>query len=383
MEFKELIINILNKLNLNIKNNPSYKAILSKFFELTNDKMYNYRINISKEIYDEIKDLSKNITKSRDDNRLLYIECKDKTYPKFIEFTIEKNQENYRVTLSEENGERVISVKMVNVRFTPQDTTWRISKDTTDPNGFYSDYERRKFKYDKNHKLIPNTFDDELDKEFSEIFNIPIKYCRKYRENFRQYADYLDKCKKLGAMKELDKSYCSKEIAFGEVFKYNDLTNYFVDTRTFFDIDGTTEELLENDFDDENNDFENEDETLDGLEYEVSEPIRRNNIIRSNFKKTIGNKGEFTMSRNLIVNIASYIDLNDNTLYTNGFVLRKLDNKFKLYYITVTNEEMTNINREITLAEAQELFYSYELNKDIEGLEDFFEIKKGRKLELS
>ena len=89
------------------------------------------------------------------------------------------------------------------------------------------------------------------------------------------------------------------------------------------------------------------------------------------------------MSRNLIVNIASYIDLNDNTLYTNGFVIRKLDNKFKLYYITVTNEEMTNINREITLAEAQELFYSYELNKDIEGLEDFFEIKKGRKLELS
>ena len=89
------------------------------------------------------------------------------------------------------------------------------------------------------------------------------------------------------------------------------------------------------------------------------------------------------MSRNLIVNIASYIELNDNTLYTNGFVIRKLDNKFKLYYITVTNEEMININREITLAEAQELFYSYELNKDIEGLEDFFEIKKGRKLELS
>lgn len=84
MEFKELIINILNKLNLNIKNNPSYKAILSKFFELTNDKMYNYRIDISKEIYDEIKDLSKNITKSRKDNRLIYIECKHKTYSKFI-----------------------------------------------------------------------------------------------------------------------------------------------------------------------------------------------------------------------------------------------------------------------------------------------------------
>ncbi len=367
MEFKEITSILLNKLNLNIKNNPSYKAVLSKFFELTNNKMYNYRIDVCKEIYKETKNLSKRIYKIDFDDMLINIEYEDINSSKIVEFSIMKeNEEDYIVMLMEETGEKISNDTLAEVKFTPDQTIWKIGKSKTNGEGFYFDYKREIIKYDKNNKLINGSFDNELDEDFSKFFNVPIQDSRKYRLNYKQYVEYLNKCKKLGCMKALDKLYCSKEIIFGEVFEYNDLTNYFVD------------------IEDELDDMEIDDETEleEEIEKRQAESIRRNELIKDNFKKSIGINGKFTMSKNLIINIETFIQSRDNTLFTKGFIIKKLDNKFKLYYVTITNEKITNINKEITLEEAQEMFYSHEFNKNIYGLTEFFEIKKGKSLKL-
>lgn len=361
MNFKEVLETILNVSDIKVKNNPNFKAILDKLYYLINTNDSNYKIDVNDEIYGRLNNI-KNVYKNSINDIIFSLEFINEETNKLIEFYLEKDSDNYIITLALEEGDNLIDEKVAEVTIKPDITIWKVGKTRSNLEGYYLDYKMDLFKYDKYNKLINEDFSDELDIDFSKFFNVPVKDSRKYRTNFKQYIEYVNRTKKIGCMNALDKLYCKDKILFGETFKYNELDGYFVDFE---------DDFLDEDIDD-----------IDELDDIKNRSLSRLNFIKEIFKKNIGINGEFTISQNLIMNIVTYIESEDNTINTKGFIVKKLNNKFTLYYLYITNDYIKKLSKEISLEEAQELFKSHEFNENIYGLNEFFQINKDKRLSL-
>ncbi len=386
MKLDKLVKEILTNIDISIKSNPSFIKILNEFLGVIKGVDKHYRIDVEESIYSKIENKHYNDTYKININDIIlnveYVESMDKG--KIVSFTIQKKK-NYIVTFTVSDENDITKLVSAEVTFNENDTSWKVGTERVNNDGYYYEYNYNIFKFDKNHRPIKGNYDEELDKDFATFFNVPLKDARKYRKNFEANTDYLNKFKKIGCMNKLDELYCSDKIQFGESYTFDDLDNYFVNIEEDM-FDDVMEDLDDENEDEETDDLEISDdskieETDEELLKKYEDSFKRIDNIKSLIKSVTGKNGLFTMTQNLIMNISNYITSTDGILNTRGFIIRKLD-KYTLYYVVINGKGITHMSREISLKEAQELFYSHEFNKNIFGLNEFFEIDKDNSLKL-
>lgn len=386
MKLDKLVKEILTNIDISIKSNPSFIKILNEFLGVIKGVDKHYRIDVEESIYSKIENKHYNDTYKININDIIlnveYVESMDKG--KIVSFTIQKKK-NYIVTFTVSDENDITKLVSAEVTFNENDTSWKVGTERVNNDGYYYEYNYNIFKFDKNHRPIKGNYDEELDKDFATFFNVPLKDARKYRKNFEANTDYLNKFKKIGCMNKLDELYCSDKIQFGESYTFADLDNYFVNIEEDM-FDDVMEDLDDENEDEETDDLEISDdskmeETDEELLKKYEDSFKRIDNIKSLIKSVTGKNGLFTMTQNLIMNISNYITSTDGILNTRGFIIRKLD-KYTLYYVVINGKGLTHMSREISLKEAQELFYSHEFNKNIFGLNEFFEIDKDNSLKL-
>lgn len=386
MKLDKLVKEILTNIDISIKSNPSFIKILNEFLGVIKGVDKHYRIDVEESIYSKIENKNYNDTYKININDIIlnveYVESMDKG--KIVSFTIQKKK-NYIVTFTVSDENNITKLVSAEVTFNENDTSWKVGTERVNNDGYYYEYNYNIFKFDKNHRPIKGNYDEELDKDFATFFNVPLKDARKYRKNFEANTDYLNKFKKIGCMNKLDELYCSDKIQFGESYTFDDLDNYFVNIEKDM-FDDVMEDLDDENEDEETDDLEISDdskieETDEELLKKYEDSFKRIDNIKSLIKSVTGKNGLFTMTQNLIMNISNYITSTDGILNTRGFIIRKLD-KYTLYYVVINGKGITHMSREISLKEAQELFYSHEFNKNIFGLNEFFEIDKDNSLKL-
>ena len=386
MKLDKLVKEILTNIDICIKSNPSFIKILNEFLGVIKGVDKHYRIDVEESIYSKIENKHYNDTYKININDIIlnveYVESMDKG--KIVSFTIQKKK-NYIVTFTVSDENDITKLVSAEVTFNENDTSWKVGTERVNNDGYYYEYNYNIFKFDKNHRPIKGNYDEELDKDFATFFNVPLKDARKYRKNFEANTDYLNKFKKIGCMNKLDELYCSDKIQFGESYTFDDLDNYFVNIEKDM-FDDVMEDLDDENEDEETDDLEISDdskieETDEELLKKYEDSFKRIDNIKSLIKSVTGKNGLFTMTQNLIMNISNYITSTDGILNTRGFIIRKLD-KYTLYYVVINGKGLTHMSREISLKEAQELFYSHEFNKNIFGLNEFFEIDKDNSLKL-
>lgn len=386
MKLDKLVKEILTNIDISIKSNPSFIKILNEFLGVIKGVDKHYRIDVEESIYSKIENKNYNDTYKININDIIlnveYVESMDKG--KIVSFTIQKKK-NYIVTFTVSDENNITKLVSAEVTFNENDTSWKVGTERVNNDGYYYEYNYNIFKFDKNHRPIKGNYDEELDKDFATFFNVPLKDARKYRKNFEANTDYLNKFKKIGCMNKLDELYCSDKIQFGESYTFDDLDNYFVNIEEDM-FDDVMEDLDDENEDEETDDLEISDdskieETDEELLKKYEDSFKRIDNIKSLIKGVTGKNGLFTMTQNLIMNISNYITSTDGILNTRGFIIRKLD-KYTLYYVVINGKGITHMSREISLKEAQELFYSHEFNKNIFGLNEFFEIDKDNSLKL-
>ena len=386
MKLDKLVKEILTNIDISIKSNPSFIKILNEFLGVIKGVDKHYRIDVEESIYSKIENKNYNDTYKININDIIlnveYVESMDKG--KIVSFTIQKKK-NYIVTFTVSDENNITKLVSAEVTFNENDTSWKVGTERVNNDGYYYEYNYNIFKFDKNHRPIKGNYDEELDKDFATFFNVPLKDARKYRKNFEANTDYLNKFKKIGCMNKLDELYCSDKIQFGESYTFDDLDNYFINIEEDM-FDDVMEDLDDENEDEETDDLEISDdskieETDEELLKKYEDSFKRIDNIKSLIKSVTGKNGLFTMTQNLIMNISNYITSTDGILNTRGFIIRKLD-KYTLYYVVINGKGITHMSREISLKEAQELFYSHEFNKNIFGLNEFFEIDKDNSLKL-
>ncbi len=375
MDLETIIKEILSLIDKNIKNNPSYKRITKELFKMI--KGYtNYRIDICEDLYNSLNHKNDKVFIVNNFDTLFYIDCKG---DKRISFGFNKN-DNYSIDfiIMQEDENDIINNIITQIIFDKDLTTWKINQEDVNDEGHYYSYSHNIYKYDKNHQLINDTFENELDNDFSKIFNVPLKDAKEYRKNFKKYREYLNKSKKIGVMQKLDELYCGRELLFSEVFVFNDLDDFFIDFSTEMIEEGMDFELEEEIVEPEE-EFEEIDEEL-REKYERA--LNKLDKIKNNIKNITGINGEFTMTNNLCMNITTYLKSEDDILFTKGFIIKKIDNEYTLYFIKINGDKITSMSRPITLEQAQEMYNSHEFNKSVYGLQEFFQINKDKTLKL-
>lgn len=93
----------------------------------------------------------------------------------------------------------------------------------------------------------------------------------------------------------------------------------------------------------------------------------------------IGCDGEVIMSDNLYQNLVGLLmKLDAEVLSTNGFIVKKNQVGYILYYVYLALDEVRVIPKEITEREAHEIFLRSPLNEKVEGLKEFLGSSRNR-----
>ncbi len=374
MDLETIIKEMLSLVDKDIKNNPSYKRITKELFKMIKE-CTNYRIDICEDLYNSLNHKNDKVFIVNDFDTLFYIDCEGN---KNISFGINKNN-NYSIDFVVTIENEIYSSITTQIIFEKDLTTWKISQEDVNDDGYYYSYLFNVYKYDKNHQLINDTFENELDNDFSKIFNVPLKDAKEYRKNFKKHREYLNKSKKIGVMQKLDELYCGRELLFSEVFLFNDLDDFFIDFSTEM-----IEEGMKVQYEDDDEEFliDEETELDEDLTEKYEKALDKLDIIKNNIRKVTGSNGEFTMTNNLCMNITTYLKSKDDILVTKGFIIKKIDNEYTLYLIKINSDKITSMSRPITLEQAREMYNSHEFNKNIYGLQEFFQINRDKTLKL-
>lgn len=186
--------------------------------------------------------------------------------------------------------------------------------------------------------------------------------------NFSKYKKEINDYFVQKEFKRLDDLY-QKNTLFVPPFLINELSDYLL------------EELSEDLMDEYDNYDDLDEDTEESVEFVSFDKVKdKANFIQTELIKRTGDKGLFTMAYNLYLNLTAFLILDNNKLKTSGIILKKLNDSYTLYYVYFENNGIIIIPKNITNEEAKALYEGSKENKTIEGIPDFFNEGKSRKL---
>lgn len=358
----ELVSKIFEFLPSEVKDNLCFIAIKEQVLRRITDDI---EIAVSEDILKNIKgyDIS-NITPLKGDTKLIFSLnvgeddlklniIKRKQYNIYLDTYVEKN------SLYEETLSRIIIDDGI--------TILKLTLATSNEDCYYLDYNTEFYCYNKDYDMVDVPLEDKLkDDDFIAFFNVEKSKVRECRLNFKDNILYINSCKVKSIMKTIDESYMDQGVTFSKVTRAMDM----IDTILYGDYDKIYDEDEEELEDEEQN---NEDDELDETRIETLE-----NMIFYH----IGFEGEFVLSYNLVINIRSYLNSSVPLLFTNGIIIRKLNNEYTMFNMHFEHENLMVISKNIEKSEARELYLSNKDNQEEDGLDEFFGVINQKKRDL-
>ncbi len=375
MNIKEIINEIFKNLPKHLRENTVLQKLKLEFIKLTKNNT-NVDLELNETIYKKINGIEKHeeITPIDKDTKLIFsFETIDGDEVCFSLSNYDGYQVNFIVS-KKING--IYHDIVIEVTISKNKTSCKVTTFTTDEKDFYLSYNCDFYEFDKNMRpiKIPNIAKTK-DRDFSDFFGVPIEEARTLRLNFKKNCEYLNNKKIQTSLDTMDDLYFGNQILFAVPFKITDLENYL--------FDGTFDELGESEEVEEDLDFleEDLDETYideeEDYEEEIDEDEERVKALTTTLKEKLinylGEDGEFIMSYNLYTNISELL-FHVNSLSTKGYIIKKLNKTYTLYYINITNGNLIIFPKKLPHEELIKLYESNPENAFVYGLSDFVEI---------
>ncbi|MDE5540214.1 MAG: hypothetical protein K2J20_07010 [Bacilli bacterium] len=215
--------------------------------------------------------------------------------------------------------------------------------------------------YDSDNRRIEIDVETEKDVSFSREFMIPLFMARYLRTNFKKLVSYINILSGKQMM-EMDEERLSDEdlLLFSSPFRLEDLES-FAERESNLD---TREILIENG-------LENEKGYIKFVKPEIIEKIKMNLLAQ------IG-EGEVVISNNILQNlicVAGGYMLEG--ISTKGFLIKKMDGKFMLYFMHIENDEVVVVPQSMSNDEIREIYAKNAKNANVNGFKEFLEIERG------
>jgi len=116
---------------------------------------------------------------------------------------------------------------------------------------------------------------------------------------------------------------------------------------------------------------------LDSFElFQIDNNLDRINSIKEPLISQIGNDGELVVSSNIYQNIYSYLMNLTSSISTNGFIIKKVNDVYTLYYVNIKENNLLVIPKILTLEELKAIYYNNPKNEEIDGLKEFLGISR-------
>jgi len=372
MNIKEILNILFKHLDKNLQKNQSLIKVKDTFLHVIEEVETPYYITINESLYDLIEEFHDHIT-------IVPIPYSETVIFEIsshgvhdIDFVLRKINDYYYVNFatSIQNINGFFDSINIDIVINNETTTWKIEEVSTDSNGYYESYNGEIHSFNKNsEELKLDNIEEINDKNFSEFFGVPLELSREYRLNFEKYK------------KEINNYYIQKQInRVDELYKDNTLfvPPFFINELSDYLIKDYEEELK--------SEQEDEDHSLDE-EYEEEAEIlsfnkvkKRAEYIQNELIKRTGSRELFTMTYNFYLNLSTFLFLNNEKLNTKGIILRKLEDKYTIYYIYLENKGIMLMPKSLTDEEVESLYNSSKQNKTIIGINEFFNKAKKRKL---
>lgn len=316
----EQVLSLLPKELLNDSYFEYIRDIIINYFKTNNINSLT-NIIVSDTIYNTLLDKDKNnFIKSSNDTLIHFNYI---SYSQVISVGIKQQADEYQVYLEVQDKDTINRTILVKSSMGSIIET----KKTTKKDGYYTNYEYEVYYYDTDYNALKVDTESLKDEQFSEEFGIPLQMSRFMRYNFSKYAINLSRsATELKMKRESHQIPREKYFLFKGPTSIKNLKNYILSL------------YLENNKD-------NYPKFLNRLD----------NIINK-LSAIINPTSEILISNNIIISVLpSILGISADGYYIEGFIIEKNDNKFILYELKITTNDIEHNKQEITKEELEEL----------------------------
>ena len=376
MNIKDILNIIISKLDEDIKNDFNLLKITEVVIKLITEWEQGFFITINASYHEYIKDIENlSIIEIPQNSDLIF--AVDSHSTNNLHFSVKKT-DTYHITLNTTLNfkDEVYEVTEINIDINPQESTWKITNLVALDENNFLEYNHEIHQFNKlGTEIKVKNIEDLKDKNFSEFFGIPLEFARTYRLNFKKYREKLCNAKVIKDMENIDNLYLKDKVLFANPFEIINFTSFIIDDDTdeyeeeSKDYDEDCEEYYDDDY---NEEYEENEELIENIKSSLEN-------IKEQIISFTGTEGEFIMSYNLYLNLASNFTSTTH-IKTKGILLRKLDGEYTEFLIYLYYGNITIITKPLTKEEARELYESDPNNKTIIGLKEYFEASPTKKL---
>lgn len=346
--FQEIFQDMISLMPYDLEKNKIFKEIIDAFSkELPENINFNHiYLSVSEDIFFELissyPEIQEKIETCQSEDQLLQLTLFLEKGLMAISIKNKKSINHIKITFKELDGkqneiELIISDKYTILR--------KLSK--IEELNWITDYNYDIKVYDENANQIIMDLEKEKDIDFSEEFRIPLADARKYRLHFKDYIEVLNEIR----LKDINQTMYSN--VHNGIF----LSPFNIDNLELFII----EEL------------ERETSTfIDEDPHEQKTSGKLNSIIRS-LKEVIGRSEDIALSENLYEVFSLYLlGIQDSILYNDGLIIKKLNDKYTLYYIHIENDKVIGMHQNLTTNDIDKILEANKDSQNLEHLNSFF-----------
>lgn len=360
---KNIIETLFNLLPDDLKTDTFVNEIQNMVLNYLNEAKIIGNIFVVDEIYERICKTNIEINmleKSSSANNLLFFMLLSDV--SMINFKLKQIGEDYimEVTLTEPETHKQTTIKL----FKTPDISKVETIEKVEKKGVILDYNYDVYYYDAEYNLLPKDLYLEHDRinHFMEVFCISENEAIVCSKNFKMFAKYLSDQRTIDLMK-----FCDDELYVDDKYKFK--VPFCLNDFELFITKEMYRDSLEMD---------------DSLrDYEITEPQNfdsdRVKAILEPLKAQIGEDGEIIVSSNIYDNFCFYLLGFAGTIYTNGFIIKKLEDTYTLYYLNIAENNLTAIPQVLSKDELDMIYNKHSDNEFVPGLKEFFGISRDRK----
>ncbi len=272
-----------------------------------------------------------------------------------VEFGVKKEVDGYSVQLNKMNGSR--RTKTILVKHKGNSLIETVDSGVI--NGYCNKFDMEIYCYNLDYTdtidIDIEAFKDEL---FSKQFGVPLNMVRNIRNNFDKFFVQVSEMEAAIYMMNKDVELSEKDLFyFREPFYLIDMKEYMKleyakyrveDGKKIYDVERINELAC----------------------------IDRIDWILDYLLQYIGGDSEVVISNNLFKNLVLVLSgYMANAINTKGVIIKKCDVGFVLYWVHIVKDKVLIDEKEISEAEAKEIFEKNPLNAEVAGLSNFFEVR--------
>lgn len=346
--FSNVFEDIINLLPGELIENEYFNSIIEVLKkEIPTEIDYNLsRVSISSDIYLNLIGLYPELTDKLETNTF---DCN------LVNMTLFTNKGLIALSVKKKNNIPSLKLVVLNGASVQKEIDLKIVNGTTilerlikvEKDDFITSFEYDLKAYNVDGELLDIDYEDAKDLKFSEEFFVPVTDARKYRLNFKNYIDFLNR----NRIKEMNRLQDNEIIdnTFRGPFNIENLEQ-FVRSEMLNDI-----------------------KDIIGEENMVYKPTNIFKSIISNIKNFIGDSNLVLISENTYQFLQNYLlGINRGILYNKGLLIKELNGVYTLFYLHFENGQIMGIRKELSSSDIDLILENNKEKENITNIKEFF-----------